>query len=510
LLAGACALALASAPLNAQSPAGPWIPPGSRLDRTAAWLIAEGGLHGLDPLTRPWRFAALSRAVREQDTLALSPSGRILFAGIAAELSAAGESTAVVLGLGAGAWRGGARDHLRADSAEGAGAMGGIWVHFVRGGMVAVLNPVFDARLRDDPDYTGKTDRFVAGRLETAYLALTGARGDLFAGRMARAWGPAPLEGLQLSRSAYALDQLAGTIRVGRLELTTIAQRLDDADTSAAVPVTRWFLAHRLSINLGRGSWLALTETGVYGGPGRGFEPSFHMPLGLGLLAEWNEQRNVNLLWGAEAHVALSRGWTLGAQAVLDDIQVDRSGLTDRRPVSGGITGAITAALPSAPVHATLGYTRVQSLTYRNSFAPYEMYASRNVGLGRNRADYDQLLVRVAARPSVQVEAGVDVSYIRQGAGDFRQAFPPDSILTLRGQGFLVAPVVKGAAWRVFGQAQAGNGVNIRADIGQGLDAAGKSRLAGSVAIDFRLDWIARRAGSAWRPLEYGGDSSPD
>src|SRR3972149_5640508 len=68
-----------------------------------------------------------------------------------------------------------------------------------------------------------------------------GAVGGGGFGCAGRQWGPGLFDGLQLSPSAYATDQLWGTVRFWRFELTTIAQRLDDqpGDSASGLPAHR-------------------------------------------------------------------------------------------------------------------------------------------------------------------------------------------------------------------------------------------------------------------------------
>jgi hypothetical protein len=481
---------------------GPWVIPGSRLDGLIGWVIADGSLPGLDPLTRPYRLAAVRRAVESADTSGLSSSGRTALTRLRDALSLMTESTIVVAEIGAAAYRNGRRDQFRPDGGRGAGAQGGILAGLTRGPLVALVNPAFERRLRDDPEFTGFRERALVGRLQTGYAALTGESGDLFLGRIPRDWGPGMFGGLQLSPSAYATDQLAGTLRAGRLELTTIAQRLDDANDSAGTPLNRWFLAHRLGIDAGRGVRLAFTETGVYGGPGRGFEPAMHMPLAPALLAQYNEDREVNLLWGAEVHIPLRRGLNVQLQGVIDDLQIDNKSVTDRRPWSGGFTATVTAALPWHPVHVSAGYTQVRSLTYRNSVAPLAMYAVDSVGIGRNFADYDQWLGRLEARLLPELEVTAMVTRIRQGSGDFRAPFPEDSLLALPGQGFLVAPTAR--MWGIMVSAgwEPGEGVWIRGSAGTiGRPSGGRQPVA-SLSIGIALDAITGRLASTWQAVE--------
>ena len=497
---------LRTASLPAQ--AGPWVPIGSRLDGFASWLVAEGGLRGIDPLTRPWRLAELRRAAAEQDSLALRPAGRRMLEWLQAELARAADSSALTAELGQALYRNGRRDSFREGGASGTGTFAGVWASLTRGPFVAVLNPAIENRLKDDPEFTGKTDRFVAGRLQIGYVAATGNVGDAFYGRMARQWGPSLFQGIQLSPSAYAQDQLTGTVRLGRFALTSLAQRLDDQQidsVSLDVPVSRYFFAHRLTIDAGRGVWIALTESGIYGGPGRGFEPAFHAPFGLAMLAQVNEQRNVNALWGVEMQAPLGRGVTFAAQGVIDDIQLDNKTLTDQRPTSGGFTAVLSGLMPRVPGHWSLGYTRVGALTYRNSFRVYEVYALQSVGLGRNFSDYDQVLLQLAVRPALSTNVALEASYLRQGSGDFRQPFPSDSVLAQPGQGFLVAPVQSGPAVRLVAEAEPFRGVLVNGEVGMNGAGSGSAKGIAALAVRLRFDALAHRFGAAWGAIE-GGD----
>jgi hypothetical protein len=506
LVAASTVLALAYAlPAHGQEArAGPWVPIGSRLDGLVGWTIAEGGLGRVDPLTRPYRLAAVRGAATAQDTTLLSPAGRRVFRWLSSELAATSDSTAVAAELGQAFYNNGRRDSFREGGRSGAGAMGGVWVSMVRGPLVAVLNPAFENRLKDDPEYTGKTDRIIAGRIQNGYLAATGSLGDIVFGRMARNWGPELFQGLQLSPSAYATDQLVGTVRMGRFELTTIAQRLDDYDTTLAATVTRWFLAHRLTVRAGKGVWLAFTETGVYGGPGRGFEPTFAAPLNLGMLSEVNEKRDVNLLWGAELHAPLGRRASFEAQGMIDDIQIDAGPGTNSRPWSGGFTFVVRGALPTFPIHASLGYTQVRSLTFRNSISPWDIYAVRGVGLGRGLADYDQLLLHLEARPNAAVRMAIDISYLRRGSGDFHLPFPTDSVLAGPGQGFLVQPARSTPGARLTGGLELPMGLLVNGEIGVTRTLAGRNEVIAATALRLRLDVLKRHSGGAFPGLEAG------
>lgn len=491
---------LAAAPIHAQRP-GPFVPLGSHLDRLVSWLIDEGALPHIDPFTRPFRLAAVRLGIAEQDTTTLSPAGQRAWRVLRNLLFAAADTTSLVADAGVDAYSNARRDQFRSGK-SGVAPFGGLRASLVRGPIVAVVNPAFENRLIDDPQYYGKKDRVIAGRMVEAYVAYMGERGDLLFGRTDRNWGPALFDGLLLSPSVYARDMLAGTLRIAPLALTSVAERLDDfpnpADSTEA-PVNRYFFAHRLTVRASRGVWVAFTEAGVYGGPGRGIEPAFHAPLNLALLSEYNDLLEVNVLLGADLQARLGRGLTLSAGGMLDDIQVDRGTTRDRRPTSYGATVVVTAALPSQPVHVSMGYTRVSSLAYRNSFESFALYAYRSIGLGRNFSDYDQALLRVEASPGGCWRAGAEVSYLRQGSYDFRQAFPSDSVLAQPGQGFLVTPVRAALAARAMFTAQPTRGVDVDAQVGVDGRLTGASRLIWGLRVRLAYD-VMRGTWSASAP----------
>lgn len=490
---------------------GPLIPLGSRADRLAAWVIADGGLPGVDPLARPFRLSAVRAAVAAQDTLILAPSARRVF-GWLRDAVAAFDAPVLLVGEAAGqAYRNGRRDSFRPGGGRGAYPAVGIVAAASDGPFTAVLNPALEGRLWDDPEYTGATNKRVAGRMQSAYVAAAGARGEVVFGRLARDWGPGGgvFDGLVLSPSAYAHETLAGALRFGRFEIGGLAMQLDPApDTSGAAgpSFNRFLFAHRLGIRAGRGVWLAFYETGVYGGAGQGFRPALHNPLNLALLSEINDDLNVNVLVGADLAAQLTPGVRVSASGFLDDIQIDDSQLRDQRPTSYGFTALVQAGLGTLPAHLSVGYTRVASLAYRNEIDVNFGYTLRGVGIGRNFSDYDQWLLRAEVRPGPWWYVAADVSRLRQGSGDLRQPFPSDSVLALPGQGFLVAPVraASGARVTVGGEPRAG--VELRGELGLTQRLGGGTETIAAASVHVRFDLLARRMGGAAFGIEPGAN----
>jgi hypothetical protein len=374
------------------------------------------------------------------------------------------------------------------------------------GPITAVVNPAFENRLRDDPDFRGEITQTIAGRMQSAYVAVAGSAFALSVGRLARNWGPADDDGLLVSPAAYSRDALLGSIRFGRLTLTSFAERLEDWDstlTGQSSPFSRYAFGHRLSIELGRGAWLSLHEAGVYGGPGRGFELVIHSPLNLALLSEFNDGVDANIFLGADVAVPFGGGWRAEAEGFLDDIQVDNdpARISDRRPTSYGATVLVRWAAPSRPLQVALVYTRVTSLAYRNQFNASQEYSLQRVGLGRNYSDYDQGLVRVEYRPSRDAGLQAEAGFLRQGSGDFRQPFPTDSVLALPGQGFLVAPVRSAFITRISGTVRVAGAMDLRAEIGR--DGAGGMIAGASAGLTF--DVVRRRLGAEAGALDRAG-----
>jgi hypothetical protein len=488
---------------------GPFVPLGSRLDRLVRWVIDDGGLPAVDPLTRPYRISAVRRAVSEQDTTQLSPAGRSSLRRLAAELALAEDSSFAIAEAGASGYRNGRRETFRAGEGSGAGALGGLYAALIRGPFLAVVNPAFENRLREDPEYTGKTDRSIAGRMQEAYLAVTSERADLLYGRLARNWGPDLFDGLLLSPSVYPHDAIAGSLRLDRFELTALAQRLNDVSTgadTARIPQQRYFFAHRLGVRAGRGVWLGFTETGVYSGAGRGFEPALHAPLNLALLSEFNDNLKVNVLAGVDAYVRLGPRSSVSFSGFIDDIQIDRRTITDKRPASYGLSAVARSAMFARPWHAALGYTRISSLAYRNSDGPAAEYSQAGVGIGSNYSDYDQLLLRLETQRDGAWWLTFDISYTRQGSGDFRAPFPSDSVLAQPGQGFLVPPVEHLFGARATASLDVIRGVAFRGEVGLLRRPSGGVELILGLKGTTQLDILHRRLGAAFPAVAPGAN----
>jgi hypothetical protein len=426
-VAVACALALSlrASVLAAQGMG--YVPLDHPVMSTVDALVARGALPGLSALERPYATRELMRAA--DSALVIEPKGippRWLHAVRAAVARHGGLTRDTVLAARISvspmvtAQTSGSRE-LMLPSGPG-GTRPGVEVAFGFGSdrLAGVARLRIDQTLKTDPEFVGKRDRAVAARMEDAYLVGTWRFASIAFGRVARNWGPGPLDGLQVGRYADTYDHLFARIGVDRMHLSTIVARLDDMQVGDSV-AQRYFTAHRVAVRW-RQLEAAATETVVYGGVARGFEPGLANPLGVLSLLQYTERKALNLAYGVDVAVR-SRFGLVGAQLLLDDFQVDECGENCEEPSSTGLTLVMEGLPIGGIVRAFASYTRVSNLTYRAP-APWERYTWLDLGLGRGQSDYDEGRAGIELAPPVGGPLRIYFARRRQGEGDYRTAFP--------------------------------------------------------------------------------------
>ena len=289
----------------------------------------------------------------------------------------------------------------------------------------AVSRLRIDRSLKADPEFAGKKDRSIASRMEEAYLGARWRYVTLVSGRVARNWGPAPLDGLQVGSYADSYDHLYFRLGVDALNLTSVVARLDDISIGADSTAQRYFTAHRLAIRW-RGLDVAATEAIIYGGSGRGFEPSLANPASLLNLAQYTDHQAMNVSYGLDAALRTNGRGLYAAQFLLDDFQLDKCGTNCEEPPSTGMTLVAEAVPTGTSARAFGSYTRVANLTYRAP-NPWERYTYLGLGLGRGQSDYDELRGGIELAPPLGGPLRVYGAFRRQGAGDYRLPFPAPS-----------------------------------------------------------------------------------
>ncbi len=291
------------------------------------------------------------------------------------------------------------------------------------GPFTGALRVLADRRMRVDPEFLGRRDRALSARTEDGYIGIESRFATLQVGRTSRSWALPGQLGLMVSNGAYSYDHLFLRLGTDKLHLSSVVARLDDerlnftTDTMAQ----RYFSAHRLGIKVGRLE-AGVSESVIYGGVGRGFQPSLANPVAPVFLTQYSDGDPINVAFGADALWRTTNGVMLGSQLFLDDFQIDRCDLCGEPP---GLGLALTAeGLPIAGgTRAFASYTRVNSLTYR---APdrFERYTSRSVGLGQRNSDFDEIRAGIDVGPVLPAPVRVYIAYRRQGAGDYREPYP--------------------------------------------------------------------------------------
>ena len=454
-------------------------------------LIARGALADPTPLSRPLHADDLVRALEAADTTHLTAAERRIVRDILADLRPPETErpwlrvTGEVAGAGASHAR---RDPLRAAGPSHATAAGGLDLQLALGHVMLVTHPYFDTRLKYDPDYFGKKDRFIAGRNAEAYGDVRFGLGEVFFGSVDRNWGPSTVEGLLVSPSPYSYDHLALTLGTSRLQLQGLLTQLDDLNDATGTANHRYFVVHRLLYRPSGATALALWEGEIIAGPARQLEPAFANVLNLGLLVEYDQNTNVNSLLGFDFATRVGRTH-LFAQILIDDFQIDRSGVGDNEPPSYGLTAGVQTDLRGVAWSAF--YTQVANLTYRTP-DPAETVERRFVGLARNFSGYDQLTLRAGVLVGPGVLVAPEATLLRQGQGDFRLPYPP--VAAFGSTPTLFSGVVErtvrlalGANWDRGPLGLAGNGgVHFIHNAGH-VTGASDTKFVGGIAVTYRF-----------------------
>jgi hypothetical protein len=300
---------------------------------------------------------------------------------------------------------------------------GSIRLAMAGGPIVGFSRVLIDSRLNVDPEFAGRKDRKLAARAEDGYVGGEWRYAQLSFGRVGRNWGPPTLDGLMLGNYAYTYDHLYGLIGSDKIHFSTVIARLDDSIPATGPQIARYFSIHRLAFRLG--NWdFAGTESYVYSGIGRGFEPTLINPFNIYGLTWRNEKRDGNLGLGGEVAVRTDRFGTLAGQLFIDDLQIDRSCDPNCKQASSYAVTLSAEGLPLAGDQRWFtSYTRVSNLAYRNK-NPNETYAIFGVGLARGFSDYDEVRagLDLAVVPSTPLR--LYVAHRRQGEGDYRVPFP--------------------------------------------------------------------------------------
>lgn len=411
--------AMATAPLTAQG--SPYISLDDPLLPLLEHLIGRGDIEDPSPMIRPFRRADAERVLALADTAPASRTGELI-----AELRERFGAADAERWWSAGV-RGGAqgyttprRDLLHPLGDGGASPYAELSLAAGFGNFVAATRPAVEPRVTDDPDWPGRADTEIGGRLVEGYLSGQFKYVSFLYGQLGHNWGPTGLPGIPLSNYGYERQGLMFSLGNRTLRLTALATDLRDGPDSAGELNHRYYFVHRLALRVSDRLDLAAWEGNVLAGADRNFETRYRNPLSFGYLANTvglgdrgNEILGIDARWRAFGRT------TFEAQLALDDFWYqNRDQNRDR--------WAFTLAA-SGPVAGTAGwrvlYSQVSSLALR-AFNPAESFTDAGVGIGRNFSDNDFLALRVSVPVRRSWLITPELALLRQGEGRIQDPYP--------------------------------------------------------------------------------------
>ena len=420
----AAVLAGMLAPARAVAQASPYISLDDPVLPVLEHMVARGEIEDPSPMVRPFRRSDAVRVLAAADT---SPgSGQSAFI---ERLRRAFEDPSGNVWLlegraGAQAYTHARRELLHPAGPDGARPYAEIGGSAVFGNIVLVTRPTVEPRLVDDPDWLGRRDLKLAGRVADAYISAQFKYANLFYGQMDRNWGPVGLPGIPLSNYGYERQGLALEVGTGDIRLSAFATDLQDQADSLGATVHRYYFVHRLHARVSRRLSIAPWEGIIVAGADRNFESRYRNPLSLGYLANTiglGDRSNVML--GLDARWQAFGRTTLQAQLALDDFWYDnRQRNRDRWALTLGAEGPLGREVAW---HAV--YTQVSSLALR-AFNPADNFTDGGVGVGRNFSDQDQITFRLTVPVRNQWLLSPELTLLRQGEGRIDDPYPvPDA-----------------------------------------------------------------------------------
>jgi len=434
LLTVLTAILLASSGLRAQASA--YVPLDDIAYTYVDALMARGQLHELSILERPFTERALRTAI---DSARTREPGDVITSYLDALYSAIekyavgpGNSDTLAAQTFRARWTGdvyvtaqtsGRRELMVADTSNSVKPGGSIRLVMAGGPVVGFVRVLVDNRLNADPEFAGRKDRKINGRTEDGYVGGQWKYGELTFGRVGRNWGPPSEYGLMLGNYAYTYDHLYGLIGTDKIHFSTVIARLDDIVPATGPSIERYFSIHRLAMHW-RNWELAGTESYLYAGVGRGFEPTLANPFNIYSLSWRNEQKEGNLGLGGDIAVRTERFGTFAGQLFIDDLQIDHSCNPNcKQPSSYGLTLTADGLPLVGDQRWFASYTRVSNLAYNNK-NPDEHYNVFGIPLGRGFSDYDEARIGLDVALVPRTPLKLYAAHRRQGEGSTLLPFP--------------------------------------------------------------------------------------
>ena len=388
-------------------------------------LIARGTIPDPSPMIRPFRRIDVIQSLRRADTAKGSGDADLVRRLSAEFTDLEGAYWGVDARAGAQAYTRARRDLLRPGGPDGVQPYVDVRLEGVFGPVVAVSRPAVETRLKDDPDWHGRSDIEVTGRMAEAYLGLQFKWGRFWFGQLEQNWGPVGYWGIPISPYAYPRNYLGldlGT-RTVRLQ-AQVSQLRDEIDVNGDV-IKRYNFSHRLGVRFSDRFHAALWETTVFSGNDRSLDATFINPVGFLLLSnQYGEGDDGNVIFGGDVTWRAFRAATFQLQLALDDFQYEDRSAPTTYPDRWALTLAAFGPLGHRLSWRAL-YTQASTLAFRTT-DPYENFVDDSVGIGRGVPDMDHLGLSVTIPVRSRWVVTPDLAIQRQGAARLTDPFPVD------------------------------------------------------------------------------------
>jgi len=292
------------------------------------------------------------------------------------------------------------------------------------GPVVLVSRPAIEPRLVLDPDWTGRKDLTVTGRMVEAYISSQWKPARIFYGQMAQHWGPQGLTSLTLGNYSYPRMSFGVDFYFGPFHLGSESAELQDETDSLGLIIHRYFFANRLDLRASSRVQLALFASTVLSGNDRNFDARYRNPVSLLLLAnEYGQGDNGNIVVGTDFSWRAARWLTLQGEGVLDDFQYKSNDSGYTYPNRFAFTLAAFGPISHWMTwHAT--YSLVSSLAFRTTNM-YDNFVDAGIGIGRNYGGNDQLTLTAGVPLPGLILLTPELTYLRQGEGSLASPAPP-------------------------------------------------------------------------------------
>lgn len=298
----------------------------------------------------------------------------------------------------------------------------------IRGGITArpherlylYANFFFDEKKHDDPGYTGKKWRGVAGEVENAFMAYTAGRLDIFLGRYSSFWGPAE-QSLIFSSTARPMDAFSFRLRWKKIHFTyqfAKLSRINSPDTGDVFE-NRYFAGHRLDFRPWKNLQIGLFETVLFGGPGRNVDLTYLNPIMFYHAVQLNEDVDDNTFVGLDVAWYLNRRHKFYGQLMIDDMQVDDEAIGDQEPDEIGYMVGVQSLDVFDLFDIRAEYLKITNRTY-NQKQDRNRYDNRGMLIGHEfGCDGDRIGLTMTRRFDNYAKLALDLSYQRRGEGRY-------------------------------------------------------------------------------------------